>query len=204
MRSRRGSRFCDEGSRGSASAPNSVRRGPRSRSASMGCAIRLRVARGDGPRSSWCARAAPSRPASRRTAALVLTLRLAARRPRRLPLGCSWAAPPAVGWPRARCDVHWSQMSSKTSPPRPNRFHCTMGAADPDLSRASRSPRGVHAHPPYPSRRSAEEIRCIPSVLQALRVNFGAAKRPKRTIRHTFGRCICYSKHSRARRSLAR
>ena len=140
MRSRRGSRFWEDGSRGSASAPNSVRRGPRSRSASMGCAIRLRVARGDGPRSSWCASAAPSRPASRRTAALVLTLRLAARRPRRLPLGCSWAAPPAVGWPRARCDVHWSQMSSKTSPPRPNRFHCTMGAADPDLSRASRSP----------------------------------------------------------------
>ena len=104
MRSRRGSRFCDEGSRGSASAPNSVRRGPRSRSASMGCAIRLRVARGDGPRS-WCASAAPSRPASWRTAALVLTLRLAARRPRRLPRGCSWAAPPAVGRPRARCAV---------------------------------------------------------------------------------------------------
>ena len=73
MRSRRGSRFCDEGSRGSASAPNSVRRGPRSRSASMGCDIRPFVARGDGPRSC-CARAAPSRPESARTAALVVTL----------------------------------------------------------------------------------------------------------------------------------
>ena len=172
MRSRRGSRFCDEGSRGSASAPKSVRRGPRSRSASMGWAIRLRVARGDGPRS-WCASAAPSRPASRRTAALVLTLRLAARRPRRLPLGCLWAAPPAVGWPRARCDVHWSQMSSKTSPPRPNRFHCTMGAADPDLSRASRSPRGVHAHRPYPSRRSAQEIKCVLVSYRPLALRFG-------------------------------
>ena len=60
-----------------------------------------------------------------------------------------------------------ASMSSKTSPPRPNRFHCTMGAADPDLSWTSRSPRGVHANRPYPSRGSSEEIRCIPSVLQA-------------------------------------
>ena len=50
-----------------------------------------------------------------------------------------------------------ASMSSKTSPPRPNRFHCTMGAADPDLSRASRSPRGVHAHRPYPSRRASRK-----------------------------------------------
>ena len=33
-----------------------------------------------------------------------------------------------------------ASMSSKTSPPRPNRFHCTMGAADPDLSRGLSQP----------------------------------------------------------------
>ena len=72
VRSRRGSRFW-EGRRGSASAPKSVRRGPRSRSASMGWDILPLLSRGDGPRSC-CARAAPSRPESARTAALVVTL----------------------------------------------------------------------------------------------------------------------------------
>jgi len=121
VRSRRGSRFCD-GRRGRASAPKSVRLGPKSRSASMGWDILPLLSRGDGPRRSWCARAAPSRPESARTAALVVTLgrRHAAgrtvcagrtpagtlRASRRLPRGCSWAAPPAVGWPRARCAVH--------------------------------------------------------------------------------------------------
>ena len=72
VRSRRGSRFCCDGSRGRASAPKSVRLGPKSRSASMGCDILPLLSRGDV--RSWCARAAPSRPESARTAALVVTL----------------------------------------------------------------------------------------------------------------------------------
>ena len=102
MRSRRGSRFCDEGSRGSASAPNSVRRGPRSRSASMGCDILPLLSRGDV--RSWCARAAPSRPESARTAALVVTLgrRHAAGRTVCCSRRCAGSTPAAEAAPGVR------------------------------------------------------------------------------------------------------